>query len=153
MHNTDPHVLSFWISACLFLNFILFVVSRTHCHPQTGSVPNLPNATSINAAEHPPALWANGSLSFFQLHGFKPSSHRIFRLNNIAKVLNFLEERNVSGELLAIVLMAVMLLVVCASRSCSAMTIKSWKMELLWVMLSSKPMSRWQVTALCSRWS
>ncbi|XP_048841706.1 calmin-like isoform X2 [Brienomyrus brachyistius] len=29
------------------------------------------------------------------LHGFKPSSHRIFRLNNIAKVLNFLEERNV----------------------------------------------------------
>ncbi|XP_056332724.1 calmin [Danio aesculapii] len=29
------------------------------------------------------------------LHGFKPSSHRIFRLNNIAKVLAFLEERNV----------------------------------------------------------
>ncbi|KAA0710981.1 Calmin Calponin-like transmembrane domain protein [Triplophysa tibetana] len=29
------------------------------------------------------------------LHGFKPSSHRIFRLNNIAKVLTFLEERNV----------------------------------------------------------
>ncbi|XP_023663513.2 uncharacterized protein clmna [Paramormyrops kingsleyae] len=29
------------------------------------------------------------------LHGFKQSSHRIFRLNNIAKVLNFLEERNV----------------------------------------------------------
>ncbi|KAL2098525.1 hypothetical protein ACEWY4_005005 [Coilia grayii] len=29
------------------------------------------------------------------LHGFKPSSHRIFRLNNIAKVLSFLEERNV----------------------------------------------------------
>ncbi|XP_051239578.1 uncharacterized protein clmna [Dicentrarchus labrax] len=29
------------------------------------------------------------------LHGFKKSSHRIFRLNNIAKVLNFLEERNV----------------------------------------------------------
>ncbi len=32
----------------------------------------------------------------FQLHGFKKSSHRIFRLNNIAKVLSFLEERNVS---------------------------------------------------------
>ncbi|XP_028849844.1 calmin isoform X2 [Denticeps clupeoides] len=29
------------------------------------------------------------------LDGFKPSSHRIFRLNNIAKVLTFLEERNV----------------------------------------------------------
>ncbi|KAG7257104.1 hypothetical protein CRUP_010631 [Coryphaenoides rupestris] len=29
------------------------------------------------------------------LHGFKKSSHRIFRLNNIAKVLTFLEERNV----------------------------------------------------------
>lgn len=29
------------------------------------------------------------------LHGFKRSSHRIFRLNNIAKVLSFLEERNV----------------------------------------------------------
>ncbi|TRY72952.1 hypothetical protein DNTS_010249 [Danionella cerebrum] len=29
------------------------------------------------------------------LHGFKPSSHRIFRLNNIAKVLTFLEERNI----------------------------------------------------------
>ncbi|KAL0968929.1 hypothetical protein UPYG_G00220000 [Umbra pygmaea] len=29
------------------------------------------------------------------LHGWKQSSHRIFRLNNIAKVLNFLEERNV----------------------------------------------------------
>ncbi|XP_068608119.1 calmin-like [Brachionichthys hirsutus] len=29
------------------------------------------------------------------LHGFKKSSHRIFRLNNIAKVLSFLEERNV----------------------------------------------------------
>uniref|UniRef100_W5MPS2 Calmin n=1 Tax=Lepisosteus oculatus TaxID=7918 RepID=W5MPS2_LEPOC len=29
------------------------------------------------------------------LHGFKPSTHRIFRLNNIAKVLTFLEERNV----------------------------------------------------------
>ncbi|XP_063040003.1 calmin isoform X2 [Engraulis encrasicolus] len=29
------------------------------------------------------------------LHGFKPSSHRIFRLNNIAKVLSFLEQRNV----------------------------------------------------------
>ncbi|XP_061076344.1 calmin-like [Conger conger] len=29
------------------------------------------------------------------LHRFKPSSHRIFRLNNIAKVLAFLEERNV----------------------------------------------------------
>ncbi|XP_061824979.1 uncharacterized protein clmna isoform X2 [Nerophis lumbriciformis] len=29
------------------------------------------------------------------LHGFKKSSHRIFRLNNIAKVLAFLEERNV----------------------------------------------------------
>ena len=33
--------------------------------------------------------------NLFQLHGFKPSSHRIFRLNNIAKVLTFLEERNV----------------------------------------------------------
>lgn len=31
-----------------------------------------------------------------QLHGFKKSSHRIFRLNNIAKVLSFLEQRNVS---------------------------------------------------------
>lgn len=29
------------------------------------------------------------------LHAFKPSAHRIFRLNNIAKVLTFLEERNV----------------------------------------------------------
>lgn len=29
------------------------------------------------------------------LHGFKKSSHRIFRLNNIAKALSFLEERNV----------------------------------------------------------
>lgn len=29
------------------------------------------------------------------LHGFKKSSHRIFRLNNIAKVLSFLEDRNV----------------------------------------------------------
>uniref|UniRef100_A0A3Q2UJZ2 Calmin-like n=1 Tax=Fundulus heteroclitus TaxID=8078 RepID=A0A3Q2UJZ2_FUNHE len=29
------------------------------------------------------------------LHGFKRSAHRIFRLNNIAKVLSFLEERNV----------------------------------------------------------
>uniref|UniRef100_A0A1A8DSM3 Calmin n=2 Tax=Nothobranchius kadleci TaxID=1051664 RepID=A0A1A8DSM3_NOTKA len=29
------------------------------------------------------------------LHNFKRSSHRIFRLNNIAKVLSFLEERNV----------------------------------------------------------
>ncbi|XP_037551061.1 calmin [Nematolebias whitei] len=29
------------------------------------------------------------------LHSFKKSSHRIFRLNNIAKVLSFLEERNV----------------------------------------------------------
>ncbi|XP_010777469.1 calmin-like, partial [Notothenia coriiceps] len=29
------------------------------------------------------------------LHRFKRSSHRIFRLNNIAKVLSFLEERNV----------------------------------------------------------
>ncbi|KAM8914000.1 uncharacterized protein clmna isoform 1-T1 [Spinachia spinachia] len=29
------------------------------------------------------------------LHKFKRSSHRIFRLNNIAKVLSFLEERNV----------------------------------------------------------
>uniref|UniRef100_A0A4W6C3J1 Calponin-homology (CH) domain-containing protein n=1 Tax=Lates calcarifer TaxID=8187 RepID=A0A4W6C3J1_LATCA len=29
------------------------------------------------------------------LHWFKRSSHRIFRLNNIAKVLSFLEERNV----------------------------------------------------------
>ncbi|XP_066532010.1 calmin [Hoplias malabaricus] len=29
------------------------------------------------------------------LHAFKASSHRIFRLNNIAKVLTFLEERNV----------------------------------------------------------
>lgn len=29
------------------------------------------------------------------LHGFKKSSHRIFRLNNIAKVLSFLEQRNV----------------------------------------------------------
>ncbi|XP_077395269.1 uncharacterized protein clmna isoform X3 [Festucalex cinctus] len=29
------------------------------------------------------------------LHGFKKSPHRIFRLNNIAKVLSFLEERNV----------------------------------------------------------
>ncbi|XP_043999135.1 calmin [Gambusia affinis] len=29
------------------------------------------------------------------LHGFKKSAHRIFRLNNIAKVLSFLEERNV----------------------------------------------------------
>ncbi|XP_038822915.1 calmin-like [Salvelinus namaycush] len=29
------------------------------------------------------------------LHGWKQSSHRIFRLNNIAKVLTFLEERNV----------------------------------------------------------
>ncbi|KAI4882010.1 hypothetical protein NFI96_005487 [Prochilodus magdalenae] len=29
------------------------------------------------------------------LHAFKQSSHRIFRLNNIAKVLTFLEERNV----------------------------------------------------------
>ncbi|XP_024128945.1 calmin isoform X2 [Oryzias melastigma] len=29
------------------------------------------------------------------IHGFKKSSHRIFRLNNIAKVLAFLEERNV----------------------------------------------------------
>ncbi|KAM9356101.1 uncharacterized protein clmna isoform 2-T2 [Pholidichthys leucotaenia] len=29
------------------------------------------------------------------LHGFKKSTHRIFRLNNIAKVLTFLEERNV----------------------------------------------------------
>ncbi|XP_034713552.1 interaptin [Etheostoma cragini] len=29
------------------------------------------------------------------LHRFKKSSHRIFRLNNIAKVLSFLEERNV----------------------------------------------------------
>ncbi|XP_062379755.1 calmin [Sardina pilchardus] len=29
------------------------------------------------------------------LQGFKQSSHRIFRLNNIAKVLTFLEERNV----------------------------------------------------------
>ncbi|XP_033892235.3 calmin-like [Acipenser ruthenus] len=29
------------------------------------------------------------------LHEFKPSSHRIFRLNNIAKVLKFLEERHV----------------------------------------------------------
>uniref|UniRef100_UPI0037E7B9BB calmin isoform X2 n=1 Tax=Semicossyphus pulcher TaxID=241346 RepID=UPI0037E7B9BB len=29
------------------------------------------------------------------LHGFKKSTHRIFRLNNIAKVLSFLEERNV----------------------------------------------------------
>uniref|UniRef100_A0A3Q4N831 Calponin-homology (CH) domain-containing protein n=1 Tax=Neolamprologus brichardi TaxID=32507 RepID=A0A3Q4N831_NEOBR len=29
------------------------------------------------------------------LHGFRKSSHRIFRLNNIAKVLSFLEERNV----------------------------------------------------------
>ncbi|XP_062863178.1 calmin-like [Trichomycterus rosablanca] len=29
------------------------------------------------------------------LHEFKPSSHRIFRLNNIARVLRFLEERNV----------------------------------------------------------
>lgn len=29
------------------------------------------------------------------LQGFKKSSHRIFRLNNIAKVLSFLEERNV----------------------------------------------------------
>ncbi|XP_067311864.1 calmin [Pseudorasbora parva] len=29
------------------------------------------------------------------LHGYKPSAHRIFRLNNIAKVLTFLEERNV----------------------------------------------------------
>lgn len=35
-------------------------------------------------------------LIVFQLHGFKKSSHRIFRLNNIAKVLSFLEERNVS---------------------------------------------------------
>uniref|UniRef100_A0A7N6FA52 Calmin n=1 Tax=Anabas testudineus TaxID=64144 RepID=A0A7N6FA52_ANATE len=34
-------------------------------------------------------------LIVFQLHGFKKSSHRIFRLNNIAKVLSFLEERNV----------------------------------------------------------
>lgn len=34
----------------------------------------------------------------FQLHGFKKSSHRIFRLNNIAKVLSFLEERNVSSR-------------------------------------------------------
>lgn len=33
---------------------------------------------------------------FFQLHEFKPSAHRIFRLNNIARVLAFLEERNVS---------------------------------------------------------
>lgn len=31
-----------------------------------------------------------------QLYWFKKSSHRIFRLNNIAKVLSFLEERNVS---------------------------------------------------------
>ncbi|XP_047677344.1 calmin isoform X2 [Tachysurus fulvidraco] len=29
------------------------------------------------------------------LHEFKPSAHRIFRLNNIARVLSFLEERNV----------------------------------------------------------
>ncbi|XP_061600107.1 uncharacterized protein clmna [Cololabis saira] len=29
------------------------------------------------------------------LHGFRKSTHRIFRLNNIAKVLSFLEERNV----------------------------------------------------------
>ncbi|KAB5562606.1 hypothetical protein PHYPO_G00019820 [Pangasianodon hypophthalmus] len=29
------------------------------------------------------------------LHEFKPSAHRIFRLNNIARVLAFLEERNV----------------------------------------------------------
>lgn len=37
-------------------------------------------------------------LNDFQLHGFKKSSHRIFRLNNIAKVLSFLEERNVSSS-------------------------------------------------------
>lgn len=36
-------------------------------------------------------------LQCLQLHGFKKSSHRIFRLNNIAKVLSFLEERNVSA--------------------------------------------------------
>ncbi|XP_044022256.1 calmin isoform X2 [Siniperca chuatsi] len=37
--------------------------------------------------------WMN--LHLEKLHGFKKSSHRIFRLNNIAKVLSFLEERNV----------------------------------------------------------
>lgn len=33
---------------------------------------------------------------FFQLHEYKSSSHRIFRLNNIAKALKFLEDSNVS---------------------------------------------------------
>lgn len=33
----------------------------------------------------------------FQLHEYKPSSHRIFRLNNIAKALQFLEESSVSA--------------------------------------------------------
>lgn len=32
----------------------------------------------------------------FQLHEYKSSSHRIFRLNNIAKALKFLEDSNVS---------------------------------------------------------
>lgn len=31
----------------------------------------------------------------FQLHEYKSSSHRIFRLNNIAKALKFLEDSNV----------------------------------------------------------
>lgn len=31
-----------------------------------------------------------------QLHEYKSSSHRIFRLNNIAKALKFLEDSNVS---------------------------------------------------------
>lgn len=30
------------------------------------------------------------------LHEYKSSSHRIFRLNNIAKALKFLEDSNVS---------------------------------------------------------
>lgn len=44
----------------------------------------------------PPPSSSSLSSSSFQLHSFKKSSHRIFRLNNIAKVLSFLEQRNVS---------------------------------------------------------
>lgn len=36
--------------------------------------------------------------SVFQLHEYKSSSHRIFRLNNIAKALKFLEDSNVSTD-------------------------------------------------------
>jgi hypothetical protein len=40
--------------------------------------------------------WPDLFCCVLQLHEYKSSSHRIFRLNNIAKALKFLEDSNVS---------------------------------------------------------